>query len=413
MNPEQALKVTVGVTGGVAAYKAAELVRALQTEGLDPHVVMTRSAEEFIRPLTFAALTGHKVITNLWTEDATVDPPQAGSSIEHIAEAQSTRLLVVAPATANTLARFAQGFADDFLSTLYLATPAPVVLAPAMNAQMWLHPATQANVATLQQRGATLVPPEDGYLACGMTGGGRLAPIPAIVQAVLDRIHRTKDLEHETILITAGGTREPLDPVRYLGNRSSGKMGYALAEAALARGARVVLISAPTALAIPQGCTLIPVITAAEMQQAVLAQLPAATLVIAAAAVSDFRPAQTSQQKIKRNGDLTLTLACTEDIVQQVVAQRLPGTLVIAFAAETENLLVNARAKLQRKGADAIVANDVSQPHQGFESDTNAVTILTPTTTLQIPAAAKRQIAEAILRQSQLLRQSSQILRST
>jgi phosphopantothenoylcysteine decarboxylase/phosphopantothenate--cysteine ligase len=429
-NPEKnsvRRKVTVGVCGGIAAYKALDLVRALQQAGLDPHVVMTRAAEEFVRPLTFAALSGHKVITSLWPSSGPSSDSDAGSSaasvedsaIEHIAEAQSTQLLVVAPATADTLAKFAHGLADDFLSTLYLATTAPVVLAPAMNVNMWNHPATQANVATLTARGAILVPPASGYLACGMIGNGRLAETPEIVAAVLAALGQERadvpardrnDLNRETILVTAGGTREPIDPVRFLGNRSSGKMGYALAAAAVARGARVILVSAPTALMPPVGCEFVPVTTAAEMRVAVLDSLPRATAVIGAAAVSDFRPATVAPEKLRRTGGLTLALEPTPDILAEVGLHRDPATLVIAFAAETESasILENGRAKLERKGADAIVINDVSQPGIGFDSDANAATILTATDQVDLPPMPKSAMADRILDQLAALRATSQ-----
>ena len=394
-------KVTLGVTGGIAAYKSAELLRALQQHSLDVHVVMTRAAEEFVRPLTFAALTGHKVITSMWQTDA-----YEGGSIEHISEAESTNLLLVAPATAHTLAKFAHGLADDFLSTLYLATTAPVIVAPAMNVNMWNHAATQANLATLRQRGVEIIAPGSGYLACGMTGSGRLAEIDEIVRAVLARIQRRDensptDLAGETVMITAGGTREPIDPVRFLGNRSSCRMGYALAEAAKSRGAKVILISAPTALDAPAGCERIDVTTASQMHAAVLAHLPQATMVIKAAAVSDFRPAAIAARKLKRNGPLTLSLEPTEDIAQSVAAHRNPGTLLIAFAAETasdtQELIRNAREKLKSKGADAIVANDVSQPGLGFDSERNAATFITATREVAFPAQSKSDLAQRIL----------------
>jgi phosphopantothenoylcysteine decarboxylase/phosphopantothenate--cysteine ligase len=391
-------KVTLGVTGGIAAYKAAELVRALQQHSLDVHVVMTRAAEEFVRPLTFAALTGHKVITSMWQADA-----YEGGSIEHISEAESTNLLLVAPATAHTLAKFAHGLADDFLSTLYLATTAPVMVAPAMNVNMWNHAATQANLATLRQRGVEIIEPGSGYLACGMTGSGRLAEIDEIVHAALARIQRDdeNDLAGETVLITAGGTREPIDPVRFIGNRSSGRMGYALAAAVRSRGAKVILISAPTALAAPAGCERIDVTTASQMHAAVLAHLPQATMVIKAAAVSDFRPVAAAAQKLKRNGPLTLTLEPTEDIAQSVAAHRNPGTLLIVFAAETasdaQELIRNAREKMGRKGADAIVANDVSQPGLGFDVELNAATFITAAREIAFPAQSKTDLAHRIL----------------
>jgi phosphopantothenoylcysteine decarboxylase/phosphopantothenate--cysteine ligase len=391
-------KVTLGVTGGIAAYKAAELVRALQQHSLDVHVVMTRAAEEFVRPLTFAALTGHKVITSMWQTDA-----YEGGSIEHISEAESTHLLLVAPATAHTLAKFAHGLADDFLSTLYLATTASVMVAPAMNVNMWNHAATKDNLATLRQRGVEIIEPGSGYLACGMTGSGRLAEIDEIVHAVLARVQRVdeNDLAGETVLVTAGGTREPIDPVRFIGNRSSGRMGYALAAAARSRGAKVILISAPTGLAAPAGCERIDVTTASQMHAAVLAHLPQATMVIKAAAVSDFRPVAAAAQKLKRNGPLTLTLEPTVDIAQSVAAHRNPGTLLIVFAAETasdaQELIRNAREKLGRKGADAIVANDVSQPGLGFDSEQNAATFITAAREVVFPAQSKTDLAHRIL----------------
>jgi phosphopantothenoylcysteine decarboxylase/phosphopantothenate--cysteine ligase len=396
-------KVTVGVCGGVAAYKAAELVRELQKSALDVHVVMTRAAEEFVRPLTFRSLTGHEVITSLWETQVTADPD---SSIEHIAAAQSTDLLIVAPATAHTLGKFANGFADDFLSTLYLATAAPVLVAPAMNVNMWNHPATRSNVEKLRLRGVHIVEPGTGYLACGMTGGGRLAEIPEITAAALRILKPNQTLAGKTVLITAGGTREPIDPVRFIGNRSSGRMGYALAEAALARGARVILVSAPTSLQPPQGSELIPVTTAADMRDAVLARLHEATIVIKAAAVSDFRPRAIADNKLKRTGGLTLELEPTEDIVQLIAERRTPNTLVIAFAAETEDLLNRAHSKLLRKGVDAIVANDVSDPTIGFDSTDNAAYFLTHDQITELPRCSKLHLAQRILDQIELLRAS-------
>ncbi len=405
------MKVTVGVSGGIAAYKAAEVVRALQQQALDVHVAMTQAAQQFVRPLTFAALTGHRVITGLWDSDGQI--PNANSSIEHIAEAQSCDALLIAPATADILAKMAHGIADDFLTTLYLAAPAPVIVAPAMNVQMWEHPATQANIATLRARGVRIVPPESGPLACGMTGSGRLAESDPIVRAVLEVLHRRHDLAQETVLITAGGTREPIDPVRYLGNRSSGKMGYALAEAARQRGARVLLISAPTQLQPPAGCEMIPVITADEMHAAVLKNLPHVTLVIKAAAVADFRPRMQADQKIKRSGPITLDLEPTEDILAEVVQRRNPGTLVIGFAAETNRPLEHGRSKLERKGADAIVLNDVSREGIGFESDRNAVTFLTPSTAIDLPEMSKRALADRILDEALTLRHSRNVISET
>lgn len=402
------MKVTVGVSGGIAAYKAAELVRALQQQALDVQVVMTASAQQFITPLTFAALTGHRVITGLWDSDGQV--PNHNAAIEHIAEAQSTEALVIAPATADLLARLAHGMADDFLTTMALATPAPLILAPAMNVQMLHHPATQANLATLASRGARIVAPESGHLACGMVGEGRLASIDTIAAAVLDVLHRRHDLSNETVLVTAGGTREALDPVRFIGNRSSGKMGYAIAEAAWSRGARVLLISAPTQLTPPQGCELIPITTAEEMRKAVLEHLPAATIVIKAAAVADYRPRLIAEQKIKRTGPLTLELEPTEDILAEVAQARKPGTLVIGFAAETERALEHARGKLTRKGVDAIVLNNVSRPGIGFDSDRNAVTFLTATASHELPEMSKRALADCILDEVLRLRRPPRVV---
>jgi phosphopantothenoylcysteine decarboxylase/phosphopantothenate--cysteine ligase len=415
------MKVTVGVSGGIAAYKAAELVRALQRQVLDVHVVMTEAAREFITPLTFASLTGHKVITGLWSGNpdeesrAASDQGDANlsSAIEHIAEAESTDMLVVAPATANVLAKFAHGLADDFLTTLYLATVAPVIVAPAMNVNMWRHPATQANVQTLENRGVRIVAPGSGYLACGMTGDGRLAEPEAIVRAVLDQLNRRNDLSGEVVLVTAGGTREPIDPVRFLGNRSSGKMGYAVAEAAERRGARVILVTAPTSLRAPLNCEVISVVTADEMRQAILARLDQATIVIKAAAVADYRPRERAEQKLKRLGPITLEFEPTEDILREVVMRKRPGTLVIGFAAETENPLQNGRDKLLRKGVDAIVLNDVSRPGLGFDSDRNAAAFLTPDTLIELPEMSKRELADRILQEVIALRRPESMVAET
>ena len=410
------MKVTVGVSGGVAAYKAAELVRALQAKALDVHVVMTESATRFIQPLTFAALTGHKVITGLWGTEQS--EPNVDSAIEHIAVAQSTDLLVVAPATADLLARFAHGLANDFLTTLYLATPAPVVVAPAMNSEMWAHPATQANLRVLAGRNVQIVPPGVGDLACGMVGPGRLADIEIIVQVVLEQLDRRinppkRDLAGETILLTAGGTREAIDPVRYLGNRSSGKMGYALAEAAAARGARVMLISGITPLIPPAGVDFVQVTSSEEMRAAVLSRLAESTIVIKAAAVSDYRPKAPAAQKIKRREAIQLELEPTADILAEVAATRRAGTLVIGFAAETEDHLQHGRDKLLRKGADALVLNDVGRPGVGFDSDRNAATFLTRHTAIELPEMSKRDLADRILDEVRALRRPASILDET
>jgi phosphopantothenoylcysteine decarboxylase/phosphopantothenate--cysteine ligase len=397
------MRVTVGVSGGIAAYKAAELVRALQRQALEVHVVMTEAAGKFVQPLTFAALTGHKVITSLWDDGGASDGAY-DSSIEHIAEAQWAEALVVAPATANILAKFAHGIADDFLTTMYLATQAPVLVAPAMNVNMWEHPATQANLEVLRHRGVRVIEPGTGELACGTVGAGRMAEPEAIADAVLSALGRRHDLAGEVVLVTAGGTREALDPVRFLGNRSSGKMGYALADAAQSRGAKVILVSGPSVLHPPAHCELVRVTTAAEMRAAVLERMAAATLVIKAAAVADYRPISVSEQKLKRTGPLTIELAPTEDILAEVARLRRPGQLIVGFAAETENRMENGRAKLLRKGADAIVVNDVSAEGLGFDSDSNAATFLTASTAIEMPAMPKRNLADRILDEIMTLR---------
>jgi phosphopantothenoylcysteine decarboxylase/phosphopantothenate--cysteine ligase len=405
----QCMKVMVGVSGGIAAYKAAEVVRALQKQALEVRVVMTESAQRFIQPLTFAALTGHKVITSLWPSSDEADSSM-DASIEHIAEAQWADALVVAPATAGILAKFAHGMADDFLTTMYLATTAPVLVAPAMNVNMWEHPATQANLELLRQRGVRVIEPGSGELACGMVGPGRMAEPELIANAVLNALGRSHDLAGEVVLITAGGTREALDPVRFLGNRSSGKMGYALAEAAQSRGAKVILISAPSALYPPAHCDLVKVTTADEMRAAVLGRMPEATLVIKSAAVADYRPSNVAGQKLKRTGPMTIEFLPTEDILAEVVRQRRPGQLIVGFAAETENQLENGRAKLLRKGVDAIVVNDVSREGVGFDSDSNGATFLTATTAQDLPEMSKRKLADRILDEIVGLRRPQSLL---
>jgi phosphopantothenoylcysteine decarboxylase/phosphopantothenate--cysteine ligase len=412
------VKVTVGVCGGIAAYKSVELVRLLQDAGYDPHVVMTKAAEEFVRPLTFAAISGHKVITGLWGEDAGAVTEDDESSIEHIHEAQTTKLLIVAPATADMLAKFAHGLADDFLSTMFLATTAPVIVAPAMNVNMWEHPATRANVETLRARGVKVIEPGSGYLACGMVGGGRLAEPAAIAAVVAETLAGAAkdyvrlagnavasspvlepDFAGETVLVTAGGTREPIDPVRFIGNRSSGRMGYAVAEAARRRGARVILISAPTGLQEPAGVEIVRVVTADEMRSAVIKRLREATIVVMAAAVSDYRVRSVAAQKIKREAAraVILELEATEDILREVVAQRVVGTIVVGFAAETEDALANGRAKLAGKGVDAVVVNDVSVEGVGFDAEQNAGSFLTRGGAVELPLMSKVKMAERIL----------------
>src|SRR5579863_4868762 len=396
------MKVALGVTGGIAAYKAAEIVRLLQDRGIRVQVVMTRAAQEFVRPLTFAALSGEKVITGMFAPGQEPEP-NIESAIEHIAVAQSIDALLVAPATADVLAHFAQGIAGDFLTTLYLATTAPVVVAPAMNVNMWNHAATQANLEILRKRGVKIVEPGSGYLACGMTGSGRLAENEAVVAATLEALGASQELAGETVLITAGPTREKIDPVRYLTNRSSGRMGYALAEAALRRGARVLLVSGPTALTPPGAAEVTRVETAEEMRQAVLRLLPEATIVIKTAAVADYRPKSPQSQKIKRTGPMTLDLEPTVDILGEISRQKR-SQIVIGFAAETQNALENARKKLSSKSLDAIVVNDVSREGVGFDSDRNAVTIITQHEVVEVPETTKWEVAQRVLDQIVRLR---------
>lgn len=391
------MKIALGVTGGIAAYKAAEIVRLLQDRGIRVQVIMTHAAQEFVRPLTFAALSGEKVITGMFSPGE-AQAPNIDSAIEHIAVAQSIDALLVAPATADILAHFAQGIASDFLTTLYLATTAPVVVAPAMNVNMWNHPATQANLETLRKRGVRIVEPGSGYLACGMIGEGRLAENEAIVAAALEALGASQDLSGETILITAGPTREKIDPVRYLTNRSSGRMGYALAEAALRRGARVLLISGPTSLTPPGAAELTRVESADQMREAVLNHLSQSTIVIKTAAVSDYRAKSTSNQKLKRKGPLSLELEPTPDILKEISARKR-NQLLIGFAAETENALENARQKLAAKNLDAIVVNDVSREGVGFDSDRNEVTIITHDEVVQVPETTKWEVAQRVLDQ--------------
>ncbi len=400
------MKIALGVSGGIAAYKAAEIVRQLQEGGVHVQVIMTAAAQEFVRPLTFAALSGEKVITSMFGSSA--EQPNLDSAVEHISVAQSIDCLLVAPATADVLAKFAQGIANDFLSTFYLATTAPVVVAPAMNVNMWEHPATQANLEILRRRGVQIVEPGSGYLACGMVGAGRLAEPEQIVAATLGRLGVAPDLAGETVLITAGPTYEPIDPVRYLGNRSSGKMGYALAEAALRRGAHVILVSGPTALQPPSAAETIFVETAQQMRAAVLDRWERASVIIMAAAVADYHVKNISQEKIKRRGAIELQLEPNDDILADLGGLRRAAgkhfPLLIGFAAETENLLGNTRAKLVKKGADMMVLNDVSRPGIGFNSDRNEVTIVTATDELAVPEASKLDIAQKILEAALRLR---------
>ena len=397
------MNVALGVGGGIAAYKAAELTRELMERGFGVQVIMTAAAQEFVRPLTFASLTGRKVITDLFGPSGAPQSSEAtlSSAIEHIQVAQDNDVLVIAPATADLLAKLAHGFAGDFLTTVYLAFTGPVLIAPAMNANMWGHPATQENLRLLRARGHSIVEPAEGFLACGMIGPGRLAEPIRIAEAVA-ALHMKpaakRDLEGEIVLITAGPTQEPLDAVRYISNRSSGKMGYALAEAALARGARVVLISGPVHLAEPRAAEVIHVKTAVEMRKAVMDHLEEATIIVKAAAVADYHRIDVPKQKVKKTAArLSLELDPTPDILAEVGRVR-GDRLLVGFAAETENLVEEARRKLQSKNCDMVVANLVSQEGTGFESDENEVVLVLRTgETIPVRRAAKTEIAQRIL----------------
>lgn len=394
----QGKRVALGVSGGIAAYKAAEVLRGLQRAGCEVRVGMTKRACEFITPLTFRALSGAHVVVDDYAPD-NPDP------IAHITFSQTIDLFVVAPATANILAKFACGIADDFLTSTYLAAQAPVLVAPAMNTTMWNHPATRRNLARLRADGVRVVEPDAGEMACGTFGPGRLGEPSVIVAAALELLreagrHATRDLAGERILITAGATREEIDPVRFLSNRSSGRMGFALAEAAVARGAETIVVAGATTAEPPAGVRLIYALSAAEMHAAVMREVAGATVLIAAAAVSDYRPAARAAVKIKKsNASLTLALEPTADILADVARTQQNGLLLIGFAAETERVVEHARQKLERKNLDAVVANDVTLPGAGFDAETNVVTLLTRDreVPVELPLMSKLQAAHRIL----------------
>jgi len=399
-------KVVLGVTGCIGAYKAAEIVRGLKKEGLAVQVIMSRAAREFITPLTLETLSEEPVITDLWGEEG-----EAG--IRHISLTEECDLFLVAPATANVLGKLALGIADDFLTTFALAARAPVLIAPAMNSNMLTHPAVEANIATLRSRGVEFIEPGEGWLACGWLGKGRLSEPEEIVARVKARLGRKTSLSGETFLVSAGPTAEPIDPVRVITNRSSGKMGFRLAEAARDRGARVKLVSGPSALPDPSGVAVSRVRTAAEMRTAVLSALGQATVVIMAAAVADYRPRSVSSSKIKKTkkktaDSLTLKLVRTDDILAEIGKRRRPGQIVVGFAAETEKLVERARKKLAAKKLDLVVANDVSEPGAGFDSDWNRVVLIGrpggPREEEQLPLLSKREVAERVLDRIEAIR---------
>jgi phosphopantothenoylcysteine decarboxylase/phosphopantothenate--cysteine ligase len=388
--------VVVGLSGGIACYKGAELVRLLRGAGARVRVVMTRGARAFVTPLTLQTLSGEPVSTELF--DLTQE-----SEIGHIRLADGADAVVVAPATANVIGKIAAGIADDLLTTVLMATRAPVLIAPSMNVHMFENPVVQENLEALRRRGHRVIAPGVGYLACGYEGAGRLAD-PEVIVAEVGRAVGPRDLEEERVLVTAGPNREALDPVRFLSNRSTGKMGYALAGAAWRRGAEVVLVSGPTGLAAPHGPRCVRVTSAAEMSDAVLAELDMATVVLMAAAVADYRPARRAVQKIKkRSAPLSIELERTRDILAEVAARR-GGRLLVGFAAETEDVVANARRKLREKNVDMIVANDVAGTQTGFEADTNEVLIVTAHAENPVPLASKHEIADAVLDQVLALR---------
>jgi phosphopantothenoylcysteine decarboxylase/phosphopantothenate--cysteine ligase len=387
--------VALGVSGGIAAYKAVEVLRGLQKAGCVVRVAMTKRACEFVQPLTFRALSGGHVIVDDYAPD-NPDP------IAHITFSQTTDLLVVAPATANIIAKFANGIADDFLTSTYLACNAPVLIAPAMNTTMWQHPATQRNLDQLRADGVHILEPDAGEMACGTIGPGRLSEPDRIVAAALDLLSANckQDLVGEHFLITVGATREEIDPVRFISNRSSGRMGFALAEAALRRGGEVTVVAGITTVDPPAGVKVVRALSAAEMDQAVARESHDASVFIGAAAIADYRPAQRASQKIKKSEEsVTLTLERTPDVLANVAAARTNGMLVVGFAAETENVIANARTKLHSKKLDAIVANDVTREGSGFDSRTNAITILTSQSNdpIELPTLSKSEAANRIL----------------
>ncbi len=383
--------IILGVTGGIAAYKAAELCSALVKGGADVNVIMTQNATRFVGPVTFRALTGHQVITSMWDEPREFE-------IAHVSLPDKADLLIVAPATANIIAKVANGVADDMLSTTILATRAPVIFAPAMNWKMWANPVTKQNVARLTALGYTFIEPECGRLACGEEGRGRLASLGTILKTIEEVLSRKHDLEGVTVLVTAGPTQEPIDPVRMIANRSSGKMGYAIAQDAAERGARVILVSGPTDIPAPAGAGLVKVQTANEMYDAVMKHLPESQVIIGAAAPADYTPKSPRDQKIKKSDQaLTIELEPTRDIIAEV-GRAKDGRIVVAFAAETQDLIENARKKIVTKNADFIVANDVSRTDIGFGSDENQVTIIDHDgSTHELPRISKREVGNKIL----------------
>lgn len=380
--------IVLGITGGIAAYKAADIASKLTQAGARVEVVMTESATKFVTPLTLRSITGRPVITDMFE-------PASQYSVEHIALAEAAEAVAIVPATANTIAKLAAGIADNMLGCVVLATLAPVVIAPAMNDNMFHNPITQDNLAKLKTRGFTIVDPEYGRLASGKMGWGRLAEAEKIIKAIEQVLRKKADLAGKRIVVTAGGTQEPIDPVRHIGNRSSGKMGYALAEAARDRGAEVRLITAPTALPEPAGIKVIHVRTAAQMKAAVNKELSGAHALIMAAAVADYQPKSAAKAKIKKESpSLTLELIRTPDILSEVKGKFFK----VGFAAESEDIVANARKKLEQKGLDLIVANDITDAESGFDVDTNKVTLIDRNGKVEkLPLLTKREVADKVL----------------
>ena len=385
-------EIVLGVTGGIAAYKSAEIVSRLRHSGANVHVIMTRNATEFIAPLTFQTLSANQVVTD------TFEAPEYWN-VEHVALAKLADIFVVAPATANILAKMASGIADDMLSTTLLATKAQILVAPAMNTGMWTAPATQNNVKVLKERGVRMIGPESGMLACGDEGAGRMSEPETIVEEICRILSRKQDYAGKKVLITAGATRERLDPVRFITNDSSGKMGFAIAEAARDRGAEVTVIRGSVTAEIPAGIHMIRIESARELYDAMMQKAPEQDVIIQAAAVSDYRPAEQKDRKIKKESGSDLTLILTEnpDIAKAVGEQKKPGQTLVGFAAETDNLLKNAKSKLGKKKLDLIVANDVTKPGAGFNVDTNIAVLITSDGSTEEPLQTKRQLAERIL----------------
>ncbi len=393
--------VVLGVTGGIAAYKACELTSRLRKAGAQVYVIMTENACHFVAPLTFETLSNHPAVTDTFARPSTWE-------VEHIALAKRADVFVIAPATANILAKMAHGIADDMLSTTVLATRAPILAAPAMNTGMWENAATQENVKQLLSRGVRFIGPEGGFLACGDSGAGRMSEPTQIFDAIAETLFPRQDMKGLRVVVTAGPTQEKIDPVRYISNRSSGKMGYAIAEAALKRGAAVTLVTGPTRLDPPQGVRAVPIQSTQDLLSAMTACCPEADIVIQAAAPADFTPAMAADEKIKKqgDGDLVLTLRQTPDVAAQVGRMKRPGQTLVGFAAETNDVLENAEAKLAKKNLDMIVANDVTAPGAGFDVDTNIVTFVTHSGQETLPCLPKKQVAEALLDRVMKLREN-------